>query len=462
MKHHALCLLLLGNLLFSALYAMERSLSDNSAMPPSLVKTIDAPELESWDDEGFVPPPIVKTEQPAKEVQLAKKIPLSPAKKGPQLVNAGAGQTKSYPRQLLEKAQDLRHKEGVPVEEARIVFHNAMKWSKSPFVHAKAYQGLAKTYAASDTKEALKKLDEAIKLSPDTPDYYFTAGDRAGFSLRDIPRALDYFRKGYQKCRGLNEHKKTMYFNSVGALYYDIANDPQKALEFYEMGLEYCLKSYPKEAGKFYRLVGSTCLELGVREKAPRKLLNKSRQNLENAVTRLDFTNYDETLITYASLGKTLNAAGNYEDAEQIFETGLAYLKEHTRSRDRTQLPIFYDVYASFRYSRSQKGHAQQLLEEGIAACKDVYAYETSQLYRHYGFLLKEADKLDDALRAYEQGFEHAQAKKPYYAIDLAFDIAHIWKLQGNSEKADEYQAKAIELIHKIAPDRKDEIVAIS
>lgn len=95
MKHHALCLLLLGNLLFSALYAMERSLSDNSAMPPSLVKTIDAPELESWDDEGFVPPPIVKTEQPAKEVQLAKKIPLSPAKKGPQLVNAGAGQTKA-------------------------------------------------------------------------------------------------------------------------------------------------------------------------------------------------------------------------------------------------------------------------------------------------------------------------------------------------------------------------------
>lgn len=396
--------------------------------------------LPSWEDEDFEPAPVAKTSELV-EKDSSPAISAQPVKQ--------AAQPKSRSKELISLAQDWRHKEEVEVEKTRILFQNAIKWSKSPFEQAKAYQGLAKTYSASDTKEALKLLDKAISLAPDMPDYYFTAGDKAGFSLRDKEKALVYFRKGYEKCRERHEHKKTMYFNSLGTLYYDVEGDLNEAIKYYEMGLKYCLNSNPKDAGKFHRLLGMVFLELG--------RCNKSCHHLQEALLLLDLNNFDETIITYVTFAKALAALGNYEEAAKIFEEGLVYSKnqKYSAARDRTLLTVLYDTYASFCFSTSQKNKAQRLFEEGIATCKDIYSYETSQLYKHYGLLLEEARKFGQAKDAYKLGFKHAKKRKPQYSIDLAVDLARVWRLAGNEAKALKYKSKALELVKALAPERE-------
>lgn len=402
-------------------------------------------EVESWEERTSEPAPVAKTIKPT-EKDSAIAATAAPMVRQPT-------QPKSRSKELILLAQDWRHNEEVEIEKTRILFQNAIKWSKSPFEQAKAYQGLAKTYSASDTKEALALLDKAIRLAPDTPDYYFTAGDRAGFSLRDIDKALNYFRKGFEKCRERHEHKKTMYFNSIGTLYYDVVGDLREAERYYKMGLDYCLNSNPKEAGKFHRLLGTLFLELG--------RFNKSCHHLQEALVSLDLNNFDETMITYTMMGKALAALSNYEEAAKNFQEGLAYSKDpkYKGARDRTLLTVFYDQYASFCSSTGQKKKAQQVFEEGVAVCKDIYAYETSQLYRHYGLSLEEACDFSRAKDMYELGYEHARKRKPVYSVDLAVDLVRIWKSLGDDEsKALEYKAKAVDLVKKLAPAREAEI----
>ena len=61
----------------------------------------------------------------------------------------------------------------------------------------------------------------------------------------------------------------------------------------------------------------------------------------------------------------------------------------------------------------------------------------------------EEAQNLEDALQAYQDGFNQAQRRKPAYCSELASKIAGVLHKQGDEEKAKEYESKAIELQEK-------------
>ena len=118
-------------------------------------------------------------------------------------------------------------------------------------------------------------------------------------------------------------------------------------------------------------------------------------------------------------------------------------------------MPVFYDEYATLCCSVSQNKRAVELFEEGIEVCKNIFAYYTSQLYKHYGLFLEKNNNFDAAQKNYKLGFKHAQKRKPEYMVDLVVDLSRVWKLKANEAKAEKYRVKALELVKKISPLRE-------
>lgn len=415
----------------------------------------DAKQAElSWDDEEFVVPPVVTAPAPAvknepvkKETEVKPIITLKPS-------------AISRSKELTLLAQHFRHKEDVEIENTRILFNRAIESAhrdeaaavakkdsnlinKAKFEQAKAYQGLAKTYSTSDPKKALTLFDQAIKLAPHYPDFYFSAGDTAGFRFRDINLALDYFQKGFNLCVRGQTSKRTMYYASLGTLYQDVVGDLKTAKKYYKDGLNFTLNNVPEQSATFHRFVGNAC-----------KALNQKKEAFDNLLQAIKTTkaeHYNATLEAHASFAQILLALDDKEEAQKVFAAGLAYAKD-SKSRsasDLTHLPIFYDAYGCFCMDIGKRQQAKQIFEEGVKECADIYAYETSQLYKHFGMWHEEAQNLEDALQAYHDGFNHAQRRKPAYCSELATKIAEVLRKQGDTEKSIEYELKAIELQEK-------------
>lgn len=391
-----------------------------------------------WDDPDFViTPPATTTASP---VPVSKIDTHLPEAKPLVLLKPLNNTPTNRARELISLAQKFRHNEEIELDKTRILFNRAIDSAKdNPFVQAKAYQGLAKTYTTGDPKHALKLFDKAIQLAPKYPDFYFSAGDTAGFRLNNIELALEYFNKGFNRCVHNQTCKRSMYYASLGKLYLEIG-DFVKAKKVYQEGLHFSNNNAHHLRACSHRFVGEACMALNQKKEAYDHLLE--------AIELTDPRAYNETLLAFTSFAQVLFAMGRKDEAQKTFDKALTYSKKFISS-DRTRLPVFYDAYGCFLMDINEKEKAKQIFEEGIEECKNGYSYETSQLYKHYGMWLEEAHDLDAAKSAYKEGFKHAQKRKQAYCSELASKIATIWRKQGNEEKAKKYESKAAGLQEK-------------
>ena len=366
----------------------------------------------AWDEKdenAFELPQAAKT--PVQDPEIKKETPAAPQpshQKRPQ--NGGSKYKKTKAGLLIEQAQQYRHDESKSVESVRDLLRDAAQKANNKFEQSKAYQVLGKTYVATDAEQAIKLFKVAIKLNPNYPDNYFSAGDVAGFALKDFDKAINYFEDGYKYCVAKHAHKKTMYFASLGKLYVKIKKDCEQARHLYQQAVTFCQRGCPQELARFERLLGNTYRKLNQNAKAS--------AYLSSALSHKNTKNFDESLTAYASYAKALRAMGKIDQAKNVFQDGLAFSKTQ-KATDHTSLPSFYKTYALFFKSIGETENALRIFEEGIVECKDTYAYKTSQLYKHYGIFLEELGKLEQAQRAYKDGYEHAKKRKPEYCKDL-------------------------------------------
>jgi tetratricopeptide (TPR) repeat protein len=303
----------------------------------------------------------------------------------------------------------------------------------------------------ADDDEQLRTLTERIGKE--------TSGETGWKRLGQLLLKLNQYDKAEELYKVLLEQtsdasEKAHYCNQLGYVKED-QGDFEKAIGYYEQGLEICQKSLPLNhplLATLYNNIGSVYYKMGEYSKA----LSFYEKSLEICEKTLP-PNHPSLATSYNNIGLVYNNMGEYSKALSFYEKALE-IQQKTLPPNHPLLATSYNNIGSVYNNMGEYSKALSFYEKSLEIRQKTLPPNHPDLatsYNNIGEIYRNMGEYSKALSFYEKAIEIRQKTLPPNHPDLAVsynNIGEMYRNMGEYSKALSFFDKTKKIHEKTLP----------